>query len=84
MISKEGLAIDIFDWVLDTEASYHMTSYLYALTALFDLAQPIYITLPDGKIVKVWQAGTVNLRHGLVLKNVIYSSEFECNLISVM
>ena len=60
---KKGLATSIFGWVLDTCASYHMTSDMGALTSLFYLGQLLYITLPDGKIVKVRQAGTVNLGH---------------------
>jgi len=73
----------MFGWVLDTGASYHMTSDLPALIDLFNLAQVVYIMLLDGKIVKVRQAGIVNLGHGIILKNVHYSLEFKCNLISV-
>jgi len=53
------------------------TSDFNAFTDLFDLVQIVYITLPDGKIVKVRQAGTVNLGHRIILKNVLYSPEFK-------
>ena len=53
MSGKNILPTDMIDWVLDTGASYHMTSDFNAFTNLFDLVQIVYITLPDGKIVKV-------------------------------
>lgn len=61
-----------------------MTLDFSALTDLFDLSQIVYITLRDGKIVKVRQVGIVNLRHGLILQNVLYSLGFKCNLISAL
>ena len=52
---KNILPTDMIDWVLDTGASYHMTSDFNAFADLFDLVQIVYIMLPDDKIVKVRQ-----------------------------
>ena len=38
---------------------------------------------PNDVVVKVEQAGTVNLGHDLVLKSVLYLPKFQCNLISI-
>ena len=40
---KNILPTDMIDWVLDTGASYHMTSDFNAFTDLFDLVQMVYI-----------------------------------------
>ena len=82
-LSGKKLPIASLEWILDSGASHHMTSNIIAINDLCDLPQAIYILIPNGIVVKVKQAGTVNLRHGLVQKNVLYSPEFKCNLISV-
>ena len=55
------------EWILDSGASFHMTSNITVVNELYDLAQVIYILIPNGIVVKVQWAGTVNLGHGLVL-----------------
>ena len=76
------MSTNVFDWGLDVGVSYHMTSEMHALTNLFYLPQVIYIALPDGEILKVRQAGIVDVGHGLILKNVLYLLDFKHNLIS--
>jgi len=71
------------EWILDSGVSHHITSNLQAMTKLVQLPKIINITIPNGYTVAVREAGTVDLRHGLVLKNMLYSPVFNCNLISV-
>ena len=71
------------EWILDSDASYPMTSNITIINDLYDLLQAIFILIPNGVVIKVKQAGMVNLGHDCLLKNVLYSLEFICNLISV-
>uniref|UniRef100_A0A7C9D4H2 Retrovirus-related Pol polyprotein from transposon TNT 1-94-like beta-barrel domain-containing protein n=1 Tax=Opuntia streptacantha TaxID=393608 RepID=A0A7C9D4H2_OPUST len=70
-------------WVLDTGASHYMTSNLKSLTSVYELSEPIYITVPDGRTVLVKKAGIVIITPSLLLRNVLYISTFTCNLNSI-
>ena len=54
-------------WVLDTGASYHMSSNVHAFTNLFKFPVEITIKGPSGTMGKVQEAGTINLDHGRIL-----------------
>jgi len=71
------------EWILDSRASHHIISNFQALTNLEKLPEVINITTLTSYIVAVGEAGTVYLLHGLILKNVLYSPFFNCNLISI-
>ena len=60
-----------------------MTPNLDALDNVNDLFELIHIAQPDGTIVVVEQGGTMYLGDGLYLKEVLYTPNFKCNLISV-
>ena len=70
-------------WIVDTGASDHMTYNLHFFTKLQPLSNPIHITLPDGSIKTVSQAGQIVLCPKLTLHNVLYVLDFKFNLISV-
>jgi len=70
------------DWVLDTGAFHHMTSNLATLTNIYTLSTPVFICQPDGRQVKVEKAGLVKLGPNIILKDVLYTPTFKCNLIS--
>jgi len=70
------------DWVLDTGASHHMTSNLATLTNIYTLSTPVFISQLDGRQVKVEKAGLVKLGPNIILKDVLDTPAFKCNLIS--
>jgi len=70
-------------WVLDSGASYHMTSDLHILFNLHSLDEPVHISFPDGIMIIAKKAGQVKVRENLVLKEVLYTPTFTCNLISI-
>jgi len=81
MPSLKSSKSTLFQWILDSGASNRMTSNTHASSHLFYLPQTIHILILDGIITNVKQAGTVNLGHDLLLKNVRYSPQFRRNVI---
>ena len=69
-------------WIIDNRALHHMTPNFHTLTSVYKLDEPIYITILDGRTVSMELAGTVNVASGLILKNVLYTPNLTCNLIS--
>ena len=53
-------------WVLDSRASYHMTSELDIFANLFKFPKAIKILGPNGKVALVKEAGTIDLGNGLI------------------
>jgi len=60
-----------------------MTPHINVLDNMHGLSNPIQIAQPDGKIIVVKKTRTVTLGDGLILKEVLYTPTFQCNLISV-
>lgn len=82
-MSGKSLNVHSLQWVIDSGASHQMTPNLDALDNIHDLSELIHIAQPDGTIVTVKQARTAYLGGGLYLKEVLYTPNFKCNLISV-
>lgn len=70
-------------WILDSEASNHMSFHKSFLINIRPLPYPILISLPNGYKVKVTEIGDVTLRPTIILYNVLYVSSFKFNLISI-
>jgi Pol polyprotein/integrase-like protein/gag-pre-integrase-like protein len=71
-------------WILDSGASDHICfdkALLYDLRNLHEKEH--YITIPNGKRIKINTIGTVKFANGLILKDVLYAPNFQFNLISV-
>ena len=71
-------------WIIDSRASDH----IHFDTNLFSYHKPLirknhFITVPDGRRVIVTYKGIVKLSTGLVLKVVLFVSDFNFNLLSV-
>lgn len=70
-------------WILDTDASNHVTGTLECLHDSVDVSYPN--NLPDG--VEIVIVGTkrrkVAVNGGLILKNVLFFPKLTCNLLSV-
>ncbi|XP_075104151.1 uncharacterized protein LOC142178470 [Nicotiana tabacum] len=58
-------------WILDSEATNHMTPHKYLLHNRQPLTRPYLITLPNGYKVKVVSTGSLQLRSDIVLHNVL-------------
>lgn len=69
-------------WIIDFEASRHMTGNLNALANLENV-DAIPIELPDGMLRLVKIHKTVNLGSRITMSKVLYGPNFHCNLISV-
>ncbi|KAI4346279.1 hypothetical protein L6164_013345 [Bauhinia variegata] len=69
-------------WILDTEASNHMTGKLETMENLYDI-DVCPMRLPNGQETVLTKEGSVKLEGGLVLTNVLYVPKLSCNLISV-
>jgi len=70
-------------WILDSGASHHMTNRINLIQNLVKLPEPIFITTTNNVTVMVEKARMVVVSPDIVLKNVLYSPEFSCNLISI-
>ena len=79
----KSLNTSFLQWVIDSGASHHMTLHIDVLDDVDALSDPIPIAQPDSKIVAVKKTGTVSLGDHLILKEVLYTPTFKCNLISV-
>ena len=73
---------DTKSWIIDTEATHHVTgdlSWLFDTIALFECP----VGLPNGESVVATQFGSVRLSNNITLKNVLYVPKLNCNLLSV-
>ena len=60
-----------------------MTSNKNVIFNNYKLPIPLHIILPEGQNVQMEEAGMVHAARGLILKDVLYTSTFAYNLISV-
>ncbi|KAL2251893.1 UNVERIFIED_CONTAM: hypothetical protein Sindi_2311600, partial [Sesamum indicum] len=70
-------------WIIDSGASAHMCASIKAFKNLHILNKEVYVKLPNGfnHIVKI--AGDVQVSENIILKHVLYVSNFKHNLLSV-
>ena len=69
-------------WLIDSRASSHMTCRLENLNEVTTIC-PIPISLPNGTHTLSRKKGTVTLKKGDTLQEVLYGPELNCNLLSV-
>ncbi|XP_010513388.1 PREDICTED: uncharacterized protein LOC104789378 [Camelina sativa] len=83
-ISFEKLSgkANLYDIIIDTGASHHMTGYLSLLTDVFDIL-PSAVTFPDGKSSRAVKCGKHVISRDYYLLYVLYVPNFNCTLISV-
>jgi len=70
-------------WILDSEASNHMTFNISLLHNVTTLPYPVLVDLPNGYKVKVTQIGSVALGPMISLEKVLFVPSFKYNLISI-
>lgn len=70
-------------WIIDTEASQHMTRNLH-LFYIPPIKKPNhFVTIPSGKVLIVQGVGEIKISKKLILRNVKFVSEFKVNLIAI-
>ena len=69
-------------WLIDSGASHHVTGSFGLLNNVHDVSD-CPIGLPDGKQMISTKQGDVILCSEIVLRNVYYIPQLQCNLISV-
>ena len=69
-------------WIIDSRASRHMIGELQNLQPKTTMI-PIPINLSNGEHVMENVEGSMNLSHEINLDNILYISNFSCNLISM-
>ncbi|XP_074266497.1 uncharacterized protein LOC141589772 [Silene latifolia] len=69
-------------WIIDTGASHHMSGCLSHFTNIHSI-KPLSVGLPNGDLAIANQSGDIYLSPRLILRNVLYAENLQCNLISV-
>lgn len=71
------------EWILDSEASDHMTPYATNLDKVKITASQSLINLPNGQTSLIASSGSTALCNGLMLKEVLCVPFFKHNLLSI-
>lgn len=72
------------DWLIDSGATDHICPHLDQFHSYDKVSsQDSFITIPDGRQVKVLHVGTIKLNDDIILKRVLHVPEFHFSLISV-
>ncbi|KAK9678096.1 hypothetical protein RND81_11G187800 [Saponaria officinalis] len=74
---------NIWQWIVDTGASDHMTSHLDMLHDVKVLPKPLIVGLPDGSFKMVHKIGKAVLSSSIILHRVLLVPDFKQNLLSV-
>ncbi|XP_075503996.1 uncharacterized protein LOC142541332 [Primulina tabacum] len=75
---KLGMA----DWIIDTGCSHHVTGNESCLLNIKAVSS-CPVRLPDGQTLAATEEGAVQLTDTILLQNVLYVPNLQCNLISV-
>lgn len=68
-------------WIIDSGATHHITSYIQLVTNSIPITSDLY--MPNGKKCCVSHIATIYLDSEIVLKEVVVTPNFQCNLLSV-
>ncbi|GJX34562.1 cysteine-rich receptor-like protein kinase 8 [Tanacetum coccineum] len=74
---------NLYNWILDTGATDHMTPYSKAILNAKILKILPKITLPNGQSSDITQIGQVKLNNGIMLKDVLCVPSFKFSLLSI-
>ena len=69
-------------WIIDSEATNHITPHLYLFQTFVPVTRACFITMPNGQSVQVKNIATVALNGSIVLKDVLHVPDFHFNLLS--
>ncbi|XP_059295482.1 uncharacterized protein LOC132048813 [Lycium ferocissimum] len=70
-------------WILDSEATHHMTFNKNQMTNLITLPYPLLLRLPNCYRVKVTEIGSVKISTQITLYKVLFVPSFKYNLMSI-
>ena len=70
------------NWLLDSDASYHMIRNSKLLSNLCDITL-VLVGMPNETIALANKRGSVRLNDKLMLSDVLYVPSLNCNLISI-
>ncbi|XP_048496206.1 uncharacterized protein LOC125495508 [Beta vulgaris subsp. vulgaris] len=73
---------ELSSWIIDTGCSHHVTGDISHLRDIVSIVDCL-VGLPNGATVLATRSGTVHLSDTLVLHDVLYVPNLQCNLISV-
>ena len=72
------------EWILDSGSTDHITPHLDDLSNFLPVNDDnSYITIPDGRKIKVKHTGTVILNGNIILNGVLHVPDFHYRLISI-
>ena len=82
---------ECYPWLIDSDASSHMTKEKHVLTNFQEFDEPENVALGDGRVVKAMGSGCMQMNmlfpgtetKKAVLYNVLYVPKLTCNLFSV-
>uniref|UniRef100_A0A803LHF5 GAG-pre-integrase domain-containing protein n=1 Tax=Chenopodium quinoa TaxID=63459 RepID=A0A803LHF5_CHEQI len=83
MVSCNSATVVYKEWIIDSGASDHMTTDLHKLVDPVRMCGNTKINLPNGDTTTISHVGSLKLKSGLTLKNVLCVPEFKHNLLSV-
>jgi hypothetical protein len=69
-------------WLIDSGANEHICCNLHLFSS-YHAIPPAHVTLPNGSVVTVTHSGNIQFSPQFYLNNVLYSSSFKLNLMSV-
>ncbi|GJS34095.1 retrovirus-related pol polyprotein from transposon TNT 1-94 [Tanacetum coccineum] len=78
-----AIELPLIDWIVDTGASDHMSTYLHLFQSIRILKKPIRIKFTDGTSKWVDKVESIQINSSLILYNVFYVPDFKVNLLSV-
>jgi len=70
-------------WIIDSEASDHITADLSLLHDVKSIQNCCFITMPNGKQAQIKHVGSMVLTSRLILKELLHISDFHFNLLTI-
>lgn len=83
MVAAMNVKVEQGSWIVDSGATNHMTGDLKLLCDVRKPSKPMKTRLPNGETSDIEHVGTVVLKNGLRLKEVLHVPAFKHHLISV-
>jgi hypothetical protein len=83
LVSCNSASFSNHEWIIDLDASDHITSNLSSLNNVQSLHQPCPIKLSNGDVFSITHTGTLHMSPDISLSNVLYVPSFKFNLLFI-